>query len=66
MRDQLEEQLSRFHWAVRKGPDGFSKDKYKLSGKLGSLQDDLAVTTMMCMYWGRIATAERERRGIGI
>jgi hypothetical protein len=65
MRDQLEDQASRFHWAVRKSPDGFGKDKFKLSGKVGSLQDDLLVTLMMDMYWGRIYMAERERRGIG-
>ena len=66
MRNQLEDQSSRFHWAVRKSPDGFGKDKFKLSGKVGSLQDDLLVTLMMDMYWGRIFLAERERRGIGI
>lgn len=31
MRDLLEEQLTRFHWSVRKAPDSFGKDKYKLS-----------------------------------
>lgn len=59
MRDQLEAQMLRLHYEVRKGNDAFTKDRVHLTAKLGSLQDDLLIATMMVIFWGRLITIEK-------
>ncbi|MBX9637236.1 MAG: hypothetical protein K2Q45_06765 [Nitrosomonas sp.] len=64
MKDQLADQMYRFHWEKKKAADSLGKDRYALTGKSGSLQDDLLITLAMVIYWGRIIVRERERSGI--
>jgi len=59
MREQLQEQMLRFHYSVKKSADGIARDKVHLTAKMGSMQDDLLVATMMVIYWGRVVTNER-------
>lgn len=54
MKDQLADQMYRFHWEKKKAPDVMGKDRYALTGKIGSMQDDLLITVAMIIYWGRV------------
>lgn len=66
MKDQLESQMYRYHWEVKKAHDPMGKDRFALTGKIGNLQDDLLITTAMVLFWGRVIMRERERNGSGI
>jgi len=59
MRDMLMEQMFRYHWDRKKAPDVMGKDRYALTGKVGSLQDDLLVAVSMIPYWGTYVTNEK-------
>lgn len=59
MKDQLQDQMGRFHWECIKSADGKGKDRVKLTGKVGSQQDDLLITLAMIIYWGRIYMADK-------
>lgn len=50
----LEDQMSRFHWSVKKANDEMGKDKVKLTGKIGNAQDDLLIAVAMVVYVGRM------------
>ena len=59
MKDQLQEQMLRYHFSVKKAPDESGRDRVHLTAKMGSLQDDLLIATMMVIYWGRVVTNEK-------
>lgn len=61
MKDLLYEQALRYHWDYKKAADVHGKDKYTLTGKLGSKQDDLFIAFVMCLYWGKIVMENRSR-----
>lgn len=56
MRDLLEEQMLRFHWETKKIGDSTRR---QLTAKMGSKQDDLLISVMMLLYWGRIVMNHR-------
>lgn len=44
----LRDQMERFHWDHKPAKDAHSKDRWTMTGKMGSTkQDDLMITTMM-------------------
>ena len=61
MMAMLQEQMLRFHWAVKKGGDEHSKDRVKLTGKVGNAQDDLLIALMMLLYIGRMVIKDPSR-----
>ena len=61
MLDMLQDQMSRFHWAVKKGGDEHSKDRVKLTGKIGNQQDDLLIAVSMVIYVGRMIIRDPAR-----
>ena len=60
MRDQLQEQMLRLHYNVRKSADGITRDRVHMTAKMGSMQDDLLIATMMIPYWGRLVMVEKK------
>lgn len=65
MLDMLEDQMSRYHWAVKKATDEHGSDKSKLTGKVGNLQDDLLIAVSMIIYVGRMIIRDPKRLEIG-
>ncbi len=61
MLDMLEDQMSRYHWAVKKANDEHGEDRTKLTGKVGNLQDDLLIAIAMIIYTGRIIIRDPKR-----
>ncbi len=59
MLDMLREQMERFHWVCKKANSETGKDKYTLTGKMGSAQDDMIVAVMMSVYWPRVIMSKR-------
>lgn len=58
----LQEQMLRYHWERKPANDVHGKDRYTLTGKVGDQQDDLLISFVMAMYWGRIImTTARDR-----
>lgn len=49
----LREQMERYHWEKKAAVDNFGKDRFAITAKMGSLQDDLLIATLMVLYWGR-------------
>jgi hypothetical protein len=58
MLDMLQDQMQRLHWSVKKANDEYGKDRHKLTGKVGNLQDDLLIAVAMCLTIGRIITRD--------
>jgi len=46
--------MLRFRWERKAAVDLLGKDRYTLTGKMGSKQDDLLIAVMMALYWGRL------------
>jgi hypothetical protein len=61
MLTMLEEQLLRLHWSIKKPNDEFGREHVTITGKQGSLQDDLAVTLQQNLYVGRLITRDPAR-----
>jgi len=61
MRSMFEEQLLRYHWVVRKPTNEADPERRKLSGKMGSQQDDLLIAVAMVVYCGRLITRDPSR-----
>lgn len=61
MLDMLEDQMARFHWSVKKAGDEHGKDRVKLTGKVGNLQDDLLIAVAMVVYVGRMIIRDPQR-----
>jgi hypothetical protein len=61
MLDMLEDQMSRFHWAIKKANDEHGTDKAKLTGKVGNQQDDLLIAVAMVIYVGRMIIRDPRR-----
>lgn len=52
MKDLLQGQMLRYHWEKKVAPDVMGKDRYALTGKVGTSPDDLLIAVMMCAFWG--------------
>jgi hypothetical protein len=63
MLDMLQDQMLRYHWEKKKATDVHGTDRYTLTGKVGTMQDDLMTTMSQDMYWGRAILMEG-RRGL--
>ena len=61
MLTMLEEQMLRYHWSVKKPNDDYGKEKVTITGKVGSLQDDLLVTLAQNLYVGRMIIRDPAR-----
>lgn len=61
MMAMLEDEMSRFHWSVKKAGDDHGKDRVKLTGKIGNLQDDLLIAVAMVVYVGRMIIRNPQR-----
>ena len=61
MLDLLQDQLLRYHWERKKAADNFGRDRYTITGKIGNAQDDLLISTMMVIYWGRVISRDPRR-----
>lgn len=59
MRDMLQEQMLRLHWESK--TTGTS-ERHRLTAKIGSKQDDLLISIMMLLYWGRLIMNSRGAR----
>ena len=59
--DMLQDQLLRYHWERKKAVDNFGRDRYTITGKIGNAQDDLLISTMMVIYWGRVISRDPRR-----
>jgi len=57
----LQDQMLRYHWERKKAHDNHGKDRYTITGKIGNAQDDLLISTMMVIYWGRIISRDPRR-----
>lgn len=67
MMDMLQDQMSRFHWSVKKPNDEMGKERVKLTGKVGNQQDDLLIAVAMVIYVGRMIIRDPgrlERKGL--
>ena len=48
------EQVERFHWENKAAPDSFGKDRWAITGKMGSdKQDDLLIAAFMIAFCGK-------------
>lgn len=61
MMSMLEEQMYRLHWSIKKPNDEFGREHVTITGKQGSLQDDLVVTLEQNLYVGRMITRDPAR-----
>jgi len=61
MLSMLQDQLLRYHWERKKAVDNFGRDRYTITGKIGNAQDDLLISTMMVIYWGRVISRDPRR-----
>jgi len=61
MMRMLEEQMLRYHWSIKKPNDDHSKERVTITGKMGSLQDDLLVTMAQDLYVGRMIIRDPKR-----
>lgn len=59
--NMLQDQALRFHWEKKKGNTVFNPDKATITGKVGNKQDDLLITVIMVLYWGRVYTLGRQK-----
>jgi len=59
IRNELRNQLERYHWEIAEAKDGFGRRKITMTGKMGGAQDDLYVAFAMLRFWGMV----HERRG---
>lgn len=57
----LRDQMCRFHWSIKKPNDEFSKERVSLTGKVGSLQDDLLITLAQSLYVGKMIISNPSR-----
>lgn len=64
MLNMLNEQMLRYHWERKAATDKLGKDRYALTGKVGSAQDDLLISMMMAYYWGDLVI--RHPEGLGV
>jgi len=51
---ELKEQLLRFQWRLKEAPDEFGNARYKLTGKIGGMQDDGAIVAQMLVYCSKL------------
>ena len=61
MMDMLRDQMSRYHWAVKKPNDEMGSERVKLTGKVGNQQDDLLIAVAMVIYVGRMIIRDPAR-----
>lgn len=61
MMDMLRDQMSRYHWAVKKPNDEMGEARTKLTGKVGNQQDDLLIAVAMVIYVGRMIIRDPAR-----
>lgn len=61
MLEILQDQMSRYHWAVKKPADEHGKERVKLTGKVGNKQDDLLIAVAMVIYVGRMIIRDPSR-----
>lgn len=54
MLNMLQDEMSRFHWSVKKPADEHGKERVKLTAKIGNLNDDLLIAVFMIPYVGRM------------
>lgn len=59
IKQELRNQLERYHWEMSEPKDAFGKRRITLTGKMGGAQDDLYVSFAMARFWGLV----HERRG---
>jgi hypothetical protein len=57
----LQDQMMRYHWERKKAVDSMGKDRYTITGKVGNSQDDLLISAMMVVYWGRTISRDPRR-----
>jgi len=61
MMEMLQDQMSRYHWSVKKPNDEMGKERVKLTGKVGNQQDDLLIAVAMVIYVGRMIIRDPSR-----
>jgi hypothetical protein len=61
MMEMLREQLERLHWETAPASTPLGVDKSKLTGKVGSKNDDLSISVQMLLYFGRLIIASQAR-----
>lgn len=53
IKNELRNQLERYHWEVADAKDNFGKRRITMTGKMGGAQDDLYVAFAMLDFWGK-------------
>lgn len=61
MLEMTMDEMLRYHWSVKKAPDENGRDKVKLTGKIGNLQDDILIAICMVIHVGRTIIRSPER-----
>jgi hypothetical protein len=50
----MRQELERYHYEVLEAKTVHQNDKQKITGKMGNLNDDIAVAVLMGPYWSAV------------
>jgi hypothetical protein len=59
---RLREQLEVYSFQYKQGLNTFQKDRTALSGKVGGMKDDIAISLQLGVYWTSVGITELSRR----
>jgi len=54
IKEELRNQLERYHWEIAEAKNNFGKRSITMTGKMGGAQDDLYVAFAMLEFWGQV------------
>lgn len=54
IKEELRNQLERYHWEVADAKDNFGHRRITMTGKMGGAQDDLYVAFAMLRFWSHV------------
>ena len=62
IKNELRDQLERYHWEIKEAKDSFGDRRITMTGKMGGAQDDLYVATAMLCFWPAVIRKENAAR----
>jgi len=54
IKEELRNQLERYHWEIAEAKNNFGKRSITMTGKMGGAQDDLYVSFAMLEFWSQV------------
>lgn len=54
IKNELRNQLERYHWEIAEAKNNFGKRSITMTGKMGGAQDDLYVAFAMLEFWSQV------------